>query len=286
MTNEDIASRLDEVAQVLVEQEANPFRVRAYRNAAAAIRDLPVPVAEIFQDEGAEGLERIRNVGPAIARAIRDLLATGRLSMLERLRGEADPEHLLATVPGIGPGLAERLHHELGIGTLEDLELAAHDGRLADAPGFGPKRVAGVQAALAARLGRAGRRAEPQGPAPTVGELLDVDREYREGAEAGTLPRIAPRRFNPKGVAWLPVLHTRRGGRQYTALFSNTALAHRLDRTRDWVVIYSDGPREERQATVVTAHGGPLDGQRVVRGREPECEAYFAGRRHPVRRPA
>jgi hypothetical protein len=54
-------------------------------------------------------------------------------------------------------------------------------------------------------------------------ELLDVDREYREKAAAGTLRLIAPRRFNPTGEAWLPVLHTRRGQRRYTALFSNTA---------------------------------------------------------------
>jgi hypothetical protein len=96
---------------------------------------------------------------------------------------------------------------------------------------------------------------------------------------------IAPRRFNPRGDAWLPVLHTNRGERHYTALFSNTALAHRLGRTHDWVVLYSDGRRETRQATVVTAVMGPLRGRRVVRGRELECEVYYAGR-HPQRRPA
>lgn len=287
MTNDDVADRLAEVARLLAEQEANPFRVRAWRNAGAAIRALPVPVVEIHRDEGPAGLERIHGVGPAIARALGDLLTLGHLPMLERLRGEADPVHLLATVPGIGPGLAERLHHELGIDTLEALELAAHDGRLDAMAGFGPKRVAGVQAALGARLGRAATRGAPQGPAPPIGELLDVDREYREGADAATLPRIAPRRFNPRHQAWLPVLHTRRGTRHYTVLYSNTALAHRLGRTRDWVVIYSDGPRETRQATVVTAHGGSLDGRRVIRGRESECEAHYFGRQGPpLRRPA
>ena len=86
--------------------------------------------------------------------------------------------------------------------------------------------------------------------------------------------------------AWLPVLHPRHGDRHYTALFSNTALAHRLDRTHDWVVIYRDGPHEDHQATVVTAHVGPLSGERVVRGRERECETYYARRREAVRRPA
>jgi len=122
--------------------------------------------------------------------------------------------------------------------------------------------------------------------ASQLDELLDVDREYLDRANAGALPRIAPRRFKTEGRAWLPVFHTRHGDRHYTALFSNTALAHRLDRTHDWVVIYSDGPHEDHQATVVTAHAGPLSGERVVRGRERECEAHYASRREAVRRPA
>ena len=96
--------------------------------------------------------------------------------------------------------------------------------------GFGAKRIAGVRAALAARLSRGGVRPAPVGAGPVVQDLLDVDREYRRRAKAGDLPMIAPRRFNPRGEAWLPVLHTSRGERHYTALFSNTALAHRLGR--------------------------------------------------------
>jgi putative hydrolase len=100
--------------------------------------------------------------------------------------------------------------------------------------------------------------------------LLDVDREYRE--KAARLPRIAPRRFNPSGERWLPVLHTERGGWRFTALHSNTALAHHLGRTRDWVVVYFHADHEpEGQHTVVTETRGPLAGRRVVRGREAEC---------------
>lgn len=281
--NEEIAARLEDVARLLQEQEANPFRVRAWRNAAESVRNIPVPVAGIFADDGVAGLARIRHVGSGIAAAIRDLLQLGRLPMLERLRGEGDPIRLLASVPGIGAGLAERLHHELGLDDLEELELAAHDGRLADITGFGPKRLAGVRAALAARLGRGTPQAEGSAAGPSVEELLDVDREYRKKAKAAELPLITPRRFNPAHEAWLPVLHTTRGDRHYTALFSNTALAHRLGRTRDWVVLYSDGARETRQATIVTAHTGPLRGRRVVRGRELACEAYYARRLRPRR---
>ena len=275
--NRLVADRLEEVAALLEAQGANPFRIRAYRNAAASIRTLPVPVSGIHADAGLEGLERIPDVGESIARAIRELLLYGRLPMLERLRGESDPIALLSSIPGIGPALAERLHHDLGIGTLEELELAAHEGRLATLPGFGPKRVAGIIAATAARLGRVRGGTDVRSVPPPVAELLDVDQEYRDQAALGRLPTIAPRRLNPGHRAWLPILHTTRGTRHYTALFSNTALAHRLERTRDWVVLYHDGPREEHQATVVTARSGPLAGRRVVRGRERECDEYYFG---------
>jgi putative hydrolase len=111
---------------------------------------------------------------------------------------------------------------------------------------------------------------------PGVNLLLDVDREYREKARAGLLPRIAPRRFNPDGRAWLPVLHTRFGPWHFTALFSNTERAHELHRTYDWVVVYYSEPGdEEGQATIVTERRGALAGERVVRGREPECARYY-----------
>lgn len=274
--NPDVARCLDEAGALLEQQEASPFRVRAYRNAAESVRALPVSVATLYQDGGIEELERIPGVGQGIARAIREVVLSGRLSMLERLRGESDPVHLFATVPGIGPRLADRLHEELGLHTLEDLEAAAHDGRLGALPGFGARRVAGIIAALQLRLGRARGGMPAATGAPPVAELLDVDREYRESAEAGRLPMITPRRFNPGRKAWLPVLHASRGPRHYTALYSNTARAHRLGRTRDWVVIYSDGDHEEHQATVVTAHDGLLAGRRVVRGREAECAECYA----------
>jgi hypothetical protein len=112
---------------------------------------------------------------------------------------------------------------------------------------------------------------------PPVEWLLDVDRAYRAGAQADTLPKIAPRRFNPDGKAWLPVLHTARGDWHFTALYSNTARAHELGRVRDWVVLYAeDKDHAERQYTVVTPSGGPLAGRRVVRGREAECRAWYA----------
>jgi hypothetical protein len=241
---------------------------------------MPNGVDEVLRDGGLEGLKELPHVGETIARAIRELVTHGRLPMLDRLRGEGDPAKLLASVPGIGQLLANRLHEELGLETLADLEAAAHDGRLAVVAGFGPKRLAGIRDSLAHRLGRV-RLPMPPGDTPGVLELLDVDREYREKAAAGELQRIAPRRFNPSGEIWLPILHTRRGSRRYTALFSNTARAHRTGNARDWVVLYGDNGSGEHRHTVITATYGPLHGQRVVAGREDECGAVYG--RAPVR---
>lgn len=276
--NEQIAGRLEEVAHLLREQGADRYRVGAYLRAAATIRAMREPVDAIFRQYGLDGLKALPNVGETIARAIREILTHGRLPMLDRLRGEADPVALLATVPGIGRVFAHRLHDELGLETLEDLEAAAHDGRLETIAGFGAKRLAGIRDTLAQRLGRVSRPATHATP-PGVAELLDVDREYREKAAAGELPLIAPRRFNPTGEAWLPVLHTRRGARRYTALFSNSARAHRAGKTHDWVVLYSDNGDGESRHTVITATFGPLRGRRVVAGREAECEAVYRRRR-------
>ena len=111
---------------------------------------------------------------------------------------------------------------------------------------------------------------------PSVAEVLDVDREYRERAASGTLKRIAPRRMNPANKAWLPVLHTERGQRRYTVLFSNTPRAHEHAKTHDWVVLYFRvGDSPERQCTVITSERGALLGKRVVRGREAECARHY-----------
>ena len=182
------------------------------------------------------------------------------------------------TIPGIGHQIAARLVDELDIDSLEELELAAHDGRLQEVKGFGEKRLAGIRDVLATRLGKARPRTAAAHVQRPASELLDVDQEYLSKVRAGRLRRIAPRRVNPKRDAWLPVLHTKRGEHEYTALFSNTALAHKTGRTRDWVILYCDGGKGEQQYTVVTAWQGPLEGLRVVRGRESECERYYRRR--------
>lgn len=274
--NVQVASRLEEVSRILEQQGANRFRVRAYRRGAATLQGLERGVDDILREGGPAALEALPGIGPSLARSIHALVTTGRLPMLDRLRGEGDPEALLATVPGIGRRTAERLHRDLGLETLEDLEAAAADGRLSTVAGIGEKRLAGIRDSLAHRLGRVRRPPAPAQEPPAVDELLDVDREYREKAAASLLPRIAPRRFNPGGGAWLPVLHTLRGERHYTALFSNSARAHAQGATRDWVVLYYDSGEAEGRSTVITARRGPLRGRRILPGREAECAEHYA----------
>ena len=136
-----------------------------------------------------------------------------------------------------------------------------------------------MQAWLTHVLGYRRPRPEPQKTIaePPVGLLLKIDELYRKKAEAGELPTIAPKRFNPGGEAWLPIMHTTRQGWHFTALYSNTARAHQLDRVKDWVVIFFyDDQHHEGQHTVVTETRGTAIGQRVVRGREQECNEYYA----------
>ena len=270
--NQAIAAQLREAAALLQSQGANPFRVAAYRRAADSTAQCARPLREIFDTKGRAGLQALPGIGSGISSAIAEMLITGRWGQLARLRGSAEPEALLRTVPGVGEELARVLHDELHVDTLEGLENAAHDGRLEAVSGIGPRRSAAIRASLAAMLGRRVARG-PQSQAaelPDVETLLDVDREYRSKAAAGKLPLIAPKRFNPQAKPWLPVLHTVRGPWHFTVLYSNTARAHKLGKTREWVVVYFyDGDHTERQCTIVTEARGPAAGKRVVRGREP-----------------
>jgi DNA polymerase (family X) len=277
-TNDAVAEKLREMADLLAVQQEDGFRVSAYRRAAQTLNELSRPITTIVSEEGLDGLIALPGIGHGIAAAIVEMLNTGRWSQLERLTGQTEPEELFQTIPSIGPITAARIHDELHIDTLEQLEQAAHDGRLAQVTGIGDRRSAFIRSMLAERLGHQRIRHRAADLLPSVSLLLDVDEEYRTKASRNQLKTIAPKRFNPKGEAWLPVLHTRRNEWLFTVLFSNTERAHALDKTNDWVVIYfhtESGP--ESQCTVVTDTRGLLTGYRVIRGREGDCIAHYSG---------
>jgi len=287
--NRDIADALARIADLLEAQDADPFRVAAYRRGARRIGRLPTAAAAWVRSDDGHRLESLPDVGPRIAGLVREFVHTGRIALLERLEGAIEPEDLFRTVPGVGPELAARIHAHLEIESLEELEMAAHSGTLETVPGIGPRRAAGIAHSVGDILNRAGRRRRlrrgrqggpdeglPPEDAPPVERLLAIDARYRRRAADGRLKTIAPRRFNPEGRAWLPVLHTEEGPWHFTALYSNTARAHELGRTRDWVVIYYDRDGREGRSTVVTERRGPDRGRRVVRGREQECRRHYA----------
>ncbi len=282
LRNQDIADMLERIADLLEAQERNPFRVRSYRNAARTVRRAEESVAEMARRDP-KALEDLPNIGAGLAGLIAEYVESGRSELLDRLEGKESSPPAFAEIPGIGPELAQRIVAELGVYTLPELEQAAHDGRLSTVPGFGPERVENVKVSLAGMISRSAKRRArqrtgeemlPEGE-PSVGLLLELDEEYRRKADKGELKMIAPKRFNPKGEAWLPILTTKRDDWAFTVLFSNTARAHELDKTHDWVVIYYRRGGREGQNTVVTATKGPLKGRRIVRGREHETRQYY-----------
>ena len=278
LKNKEIADRLREIADLLEQQGANPFRSNAYLRAAQTVDQLQQPLTEIITKQGISGLTELPSIGGGIARSIYEYVTMGRMSRLESLKAGHDPIELFEQIPGVGPTLAHRLIEVLHIDTLEALEVAAHNGRLTQVPGFSDKKIELVQAWLDHVLGyrRTGPRPQELIAEPPVALLLQIDFLYRKKADADELPKIAPKRFNPSGEAWLPIMHATQKGWHFTALYSNTPRAHQLERTKDWVVLYFyDDEHHEGQHTVVTETKGALIGKRVVRGREGECREYY-----------
>lgn len=286
-SNTQIAQTLERIADLLEAQDSNPFRIRAYREGAQSIRNHEEPVADFIHQHKVDELKTLPHIGEGIAAVIGEYVSSGQSNLLIDLEAKTSPEDVFSRVPGIGEKLAERLVDQLHIQTLPELEEAVYDGRLAEVEGFGSGRVEGIRTALAGMLDRSARTRQQNRAGngknsdqtsednPSVELLLEIDAEYRQKAKAGELHKIAPRRFNPNDEAWLPILHTKRDSWDFTVLFSNTAQAHKLEKTDDWVVIYFERNGKERQHTVVSESKGDLKGKRVVRGRDAENKRYY-----------
>lgn len=147
--NNQIADLFDEIADLLDLQQENPFRIRAYRNAARLLRGLQREVADMLAK--GEALDELPGIGADLAGKIRDVVETGGTELLYRLRREL-PHGLveLLRVPGLGPKRAKQLHDELHIASLAGLRAAAHAGKLTKIRGLGPKMQATILAATEA----------------------------------------------------------------------------------------------------------------------------------------
>ena len=138
MENMQIAKTFEEVADLLEIEGANPFRVRAYRNAARTIGALGTPIEAILKKGDGHALEELPGIGADLAGKITKFCRTGELALLSQLTRKT-PESLVALlrIPGVGPKRAKLIYKTLGIKTLPQLEKACRAGRLSDLKGMG-----------------------------------------------------------------------------------------------------------------------------------------------------
>jgi DNA polymerase (family 10) len=166
----EIARALREIGMLLELEGENPFKIRAYERGARALEELPEALAVV----AAEGrLEEVPGIGEALGKKIGELLSTGRLELLERLRAKHPPGVLeLLRVPELGPKKVAVLHEALGIAGLADLEAACREGRVRGVKGFGAKTEANILAGIERLRARASDRRVLLAEAVEVGERL------------------------------------------------------------------------------------------------------------------
>ena len=154
--NADIARVFEEIADCLELEDANPFRVRAYRNAARVVADLRFDIAAHLAQ--GEELPKLPGIGDDLAGKIHEISASGSCALAERLRKRlpAGVTELLR-IPGLGPKRVRTLYRELGVHTPMQLQRAARDGRLRSLAGFGDKTEQRLLQASAAHLSKARR---------------------------------------------------------------------------------------------------------------------------------
>ncbi|MBS1146832.1 MAG: polymerase, partial [Proteobacteria bacterium] len=154
--NADIAALFEEIADRLEIQGANPFRIRAYRNAARTLGELPQEARALLENGG--DLTRLPGIGDDLAAKIREIVGTGRCSLLERLRRELPPAVTeLLRIPGLGPKRVKALYHDLEVQTVEQLYRAARDGLIRALPGFGEKTELNILQAVEAHASQTHR---------------------------------------------------------------------------------------------------------------------------------
>ena len=148
MQNPDIARLFDEVADLLEIQDANPFRVRAYRNAARTIRDYPEPIVELVR-AGTKDLTDIPGIGEDLAEKIAAIVTTGELPLRKQLASKLPAGLLdLLRIPGLGPKRVKLLYKKLKVKSAADLAAALDKGRVQKLKGFGPKMEEKMRAGL------------------------------------------------------------------------------------------------------------------------------------------
>jgi DNA polymerase (family 10) len=154
MTKEEIAGILEKIATLLELKGENPFKIRAYTNAARAIETFGANVSN-FQDE--EAVAKIPGIGKSIALKIKELAETESLKYFQELSAEFPPGILeLFSLPGLGAKKIKALHEKLGVSSIEQLQKACEQGRVAELQGFGETTQQKICDAIARRASRVG----------------------------------------------------------------------------------------------------------------------------------
>ncbi len=156
MENAQIAEMLDEIADLLELQEANEFRVRAYRSAAQSVRNHSERLEDLAEE--GEDLADLPNVGESTAEKIHEMLQRGTCDRLEQLRQKV-PEGLtdLMDIPGLGPRKVKQIHEELDVESLDELEKACEDQKVRKLEGMGPKTEKKILEGISTVRSTAGR---------------------------------------------------------------------------------------------------------------------------------
>lgn len=174
--NEEIAHAFDEIADLLEIEEANPFRVRAYRHAARTLRGLGREVGELAAR--GDDLTRLPGIGKDLAAKIEEMLESGKIKALDKLHKIVPMGvEALLQIPGLGPKRVKRLYHLLGIESVKQLEQAVSDGRVRELPGFG----AGIERNILAAL-KAHRETEKRFPRAQVRSTAEAIETYLKQA--------------------------------------------------------------------------------------------------------
>jgi DNA polymerase (family 10) len=261
MQNADIARQLDEVADLLEISEANPFRVRAYRNASRTVRDHPEPLAELVRAGGYD-LTELPSIGEGIASEIEALIATGDMPQRQTLVKKLPPGLLdLLRISGLGPKRVKLLHEKLKVKTVADLRKAIEAGKVAKLAGFGPKMVEKIRSGLG-QAERAERRMILHEAEPHARALVEY---LRSGGAVQEIEVAGSFRRRRETIGDLDILVTSTAPEQVMARFTKYPDVKR---------VVSQGPT---RATVRLSNGLQVD----LRAVEPDAYGsalqYFTG---------
>jgi DNA polymerase (family 10) len=186
VTNKELADTFALVADLLEIKGEVIYKTLAYRKAAESLTDLGRDVNDIWKQGGQKALLEIPGVGKAIAEKIDELLQTGQLGYLERLKAEVPPElATLLRIPDLGPKKVGLFHRELHILSIEQLKEAAKAGRLRDLPGMGEKSEAKILAGIESLTRRSGRL--PLGEVLPFAQELLAEVRKRPGVKAAEM---------------------------------------------------------------------------------------------------